>query len=196
MKGIRMGVGVQVVVGVGCSPDWFRVADRLRVPVPVPVAEPVVPVRRVAARDRGRAHGASPGGGHSGTCCRHVADRGEAGFERARTALAELARAPELCASRACAAELARAQAEVACAAGDLVEAELKLRHGVACWLEASAPVHAAEVRLRLGELLLAAGDRTAAELELGAAEATFRQVQAEPMLQRCQALRAGRLQS
>ena len=115
------------------------------------------------------------------------------GLERARTALAELASAPELCASRACAAELARGQAEVACAEGDLVEAELRLRHSVACWLEASAPVHAAEVRLRLCELLLDAGDRAAAELELGAAEATFSQVQAEPMLQRCRALWASR---
>ncbi len=118
------------------------------------------------------------------------------GLERARAALAELDAAPELCASRACAAEIARGRAEVACAEGDLVEAELKLRQSVASWLEISAPVHAAEVRLRLCELLLDAGDAPAAELELGAAEATFRQVQAEPMLQRCLALRSTRARS
>jgi DNA-binding winged helix-turn-helix (wHTH) protein/ATP/maltotriose-dependent transcriptional regulator MalT len=113
-------------------------------------------------------------------------------LERAKAALAELASAPELCASRAIAAELARAQAETARAEGDGVEAEHRLRQSVAAWLEIGAHVHAADVRLRLCELLLEADDAVAAELELGAAEAAFRQVQAEPLLDRCLALRQG----
>jgi len=110
-------------------------------------------------------------------------------LDRARSALKELEAAPALCASRACCAELARAEAELAWASGELVEAELQLRRSVACWIEMGAPVHAAEVRLRLCELLLASGDRTSAELEAGSAEATFREVGAAPMLERCRAL-------
>jgi hypothetical protein len=45
-------------------------------------------------------------------------------------------------------------------------------------------------VRLRLTELLLAMSELTGAELELGAAEAAFRDVQAETLLSRCQTLR------
>jgi len=64
------------------------------------------------------------------------------------------------------------------------------LRDSIAQWLQVSAPLHAADVRLRLCELLLRASDATSAELELGAAEAAFGQVGAQPLLRRCLALR------
>jgi DNA-binding winged helix-turn-helix (wHTH) protein/ATP/maltotriose-dependent transcriptional regulator MalT len=110
-------------------------------------------------------------------------------LERAATALAELAASPELCATQASAAELARAEGELAWARGEASRAELGLRRSVALWLEIGAPLQAAEVRLRLCEVL-ARFDRTGAELELSAAEAAFRQVSAESLLQRCQTLR------
>ena len=110
-------------------------------------------------------------------------------LERARAALAELAAHPDLSASGASAAELARAQGELSWAEQNLVEAELALRRSVALWLELGAPLQAADVRLRLFQLLLTS-DHTAAELELSSAEAAFRQVRAEPLLERCRALR------
>ena len=60
----------------------------------------------------------------------------------------------------------------------------------MAHWLKVGAPVHVARLRLRLSELHLHAGDLTAAELELGAAEATFKHVEADALLMRCQTLR------
>ncbi|HWA73205.1 MAG TPA: winged helix-turn-helix domain-containing protein [Polyangiaceae bacterium] len=112
-------------------------------------------------------------------------------LERASSALRELRAAPELSASDASAAELARAEGELAWASGDLGKAELALRASIAHWLAVSAPLHAAEVRLRLSELLLGAFDAVSAELELGAAEAAFEQVNATALIARCQALRA-----
>jgi DNA-binding winged helix-turn-helix (wHTH) protein/ATP/maltotriose-dependent transcriptional regulator MalT len=112
-------------------------------------------------------------------------------LERARAALAELTAAPELSASEASAAELSRAEGELAWAEHDLGLAEVSLRHSVAHWLKVGAPLHAADVRLRLCELLLESGDATAAELELGSAEAAFGAVGAEPLLRRCELLRA-----
>ncbi|MGC4092730.1 MAG: winged helix-turn-helix domain-containing protein [Polyangiaceae bacterium] len=112
-------------------------------------------------------------------------------LERAQSALSELSAAPDLYASRASAAEHFRARAELAWALGDLNAAELCLRDSVGCWLENGAPMHAAEIRVRLCELLLETGDTMAAELELSSAEAAFRQVQAQPLIQRCEALRA-----
>jgi DNA-binding winged helix-turn-helix (wHTH) protein len=111
-------------------------------------------------------------------------------LERASVALTELGSRPELCESRASAAELARAQGELAWAKRDLSTAERALRASVTHWLEVSAPLHAAEVRLRLCELLLEAGDATASELELGSAESVLAPIAAEPLLRRCQLLR------
>jgi ATP/maltotriose-dependent transcriptional regulator MalT len=110
--------------------------------------------------------------------------------ERAATALEELDAAPERTESRVSAAELAHARGELAWAHEDLARAEQHLRDAVIHWLELGAPVHAARVRLRLGELLLDAGDPTGAELELGAAEAAFGQVHAETLVERCSVLR------
>ncbi|HET9929342.1 MAG TPA: winged helix-turn-helix domain-containing protein, partial [Polyangiaceae bacterium] len=111
--------------------------------------------------------------------------------ERARAALTELASLPELTASRANAAELSRAEAELLWADGDKAHAEPSFRASIAHWLEMNAPLHAADVRLRLFELLLDAGDPTAAELELSSAERAFEQVGATPLIDRCRALRA-----
>jgi ATP/maltotriose-dependent transcriptional regulator MalT len=110
-------------------------------------------------------------------------------LERARSALAELAASPELCATQVATAQLAHAQGELAWAEGDSSKAEQALRASVGAWLQVGAPLQAADVRLRLCELLQEA-DPSAAELELSAAEAAFRQVDAEPLLRRCQALR------
>jgi len=110
-------------------------------------------------------------------------------LERAVAALSEITAAPELVASRACTAELGRAQAELAWAEGDLARAERWFRSCIADWLDIGAPLHAADARLRLCELLRGF-DITAAELELSSAESAFRQVEAEPLLRRCQALR------
>lgn len=111
-------------------------------------------------------------------------------LERATTALAELSATPDLTTSHASAAELARAQGELAWAKGDLNQAELSLRASIAHWLEVSAPLQAADLRMRLCELLLALDDATAAELELSSAEATFREVGARWLLDRSQKLR------
>jgi DNA-binding winged helix-turn-helix (wHTH) protein len=111
-------------------------------------------------------------------------------LERAATAIRELDAAPERTESRVTAAELAHARGELAWAQNELSRGEQHLRDSVAHWLGVGAPVHAARLRLRLCELLLAAGEPTAAELELGAAEATFKQVQAEALSSRCQTLR------
>jgi DNA-binding winged helix-turn-helix (wHTH) protein len=112
-------------------------------------------------------------------------------LERATAALAELSASPELCGSRACVAEQARAQGELAWAEQDPQRAERELRRSVAVWLELGSPLQAASVRLRLFELLRAS-DAVAAELELDAAEMVFRRVGAEPLTRRCEALRAG----
>lgn len=111
--------------------------------------------------------------------------------ERAQRALSQLEAAPQLSESHASLAELCRARGELAWIDGDLAEAERALRASVTHWLEVAAPLHAAEVRARLCELLLEASDPTAAELELGAAEETYQRVRAEPLLERCRALRA-----
>jgi tetratricopeptide (TPR) repeat protein len=109
---------------------------------------------------------------------------------RARSALSELGATPELSATLASAAELARAEGELAYAERDVMRAELALRRSVTAWLELGSPLQAAHVRLRLCELLQPF-DATSAELELGSAEIVFRQVGAEPMLERCRALRS-----
>jgi DNA-binding winged helix-turn-helix (wHTH) protein/ATP/maltotriose-dependent transcriptional regulator MalT len=110
--------------------------------------------------------------------------------ERAEAALAALKGAPDLTESPVSAAELARAEGEVAWAKGDLIRAETSLRESIAHWLTMGAPLHAADVRLRLCTLLIEAGDGTAAELELGSAQAAFEQVGAAPLLERCRVLR------
>lgn len=105
--------------------------------------------------------------------------------ERAAAALAELERTPELTSSGAVEAERSRARAELARARGEQLNAELELRQSVKLWLELGAPLHAADVRLRLAELMLEANDATTAELELSAAEVTFRQSDATSRLRR-----------
>ncbi|RYZ05627.1 MAG: hypothetical protein EOO73_19240 [Myxococcales bacterium] len=111
--------------------------------------------------------------------------------ERARAALAELDSLPELLTGQSSVAERARARAELAWAVGDLTAAESAFRESLELWLQIQAALHAADVRLRLGELLLQVGDPTSAELELSAAATDFERVRAEPQLARCVGLRA-----
>ena len=113
-------------------------------------------------------------------------------LERATSALAELASEPQLSESHQSAAELARAQGELSWARGDLTAAEPALRASITHWLELRAPLHAAQVRVRLFDLLILAGDATAAELELSSAEAALKQASAAPLVAQCQRLRAG----
>ncbi|MFZ5890853.1 MAG: winged helix-turn-helix domain-containing protein [Myxococcota bacterium] len=112
-------------------------------------------------------------------------------LQRAETALGELALAPDLTAPRAAAAERARAEAELAWAKHDLAQAERLLRASITHWLQVNAPLHVADVRLRLCELLLQTHDTVAAELELSSAQATFESVAATPLIDRCHTLRA-----
>jgi DNA-binding winged helix-turn-helix (wHTH) protein/ATP/maltotriose-dependent transcriptional regulator MalT len=113
-------------------------------------------------------------------------------LERATSALTELAAEPQLSESHQSAAELKRAQGELSWARGDLRAAEAALRASITHWLEIRAPLHAAQVRLRLFELLLLTGDATAAELELSSAEAALKQANAAPLVAHCRRLREG----
>jgi DNA-binding winged helix-turn-helix (wHTH) protein len=112
--------------------------------------------------------------------------------ERARAALRDLDTIPEPTLGNQ--AERARARAELASAEGDLPVAELALRESIARWLELGARVHAAHARLRLCTLLLQSDDLVAAELELTAAESVFVSVGAQPLVDRCRALRKSSL--
>jgi len=111
-------------------------------------------------------------------------------LDRAMAAVAALAALPPESQSPASAAETARAQAELAWAEGNAPRAEILLRQAIQGCFDASAPVRAAHVRLRLAALLLETGDVVAADFELGAAEAVFRDVHASPMVKACQHLR------
>jgi DNA-binding winged helix-turn-helix (wHTH) protein/ATP/maltotriose-dependent transcriptional regulator MalT len=110
-------------------------------------------------------------------------------LDRAHATLVELESVPEPTVGNR--AERARANAELARARGHLSIAEDELRLSIASWIEMGARVHAAHARLRLCELLLESDDKTAADLELGAAEAVFKEVGAEPLLERCRTIRA-----
>jgi hypothetical protein len=92
--------------------------------------------------------------------------------------------------SPASVAEAARAEGELAWGEGNTARAETLLRQAVRAWFDATAPVHAAHVRLRLTELLLETGDVVGADFELGSAEAVFRDVNASLMLGKCKTLR------
>jgi hypothetical protein len=112
-------------------------------------------------------------------------------LERARSALDELSAAPVLFETLASAAERSHSLGELAWAEGRLDDAERELRASLKMWIEVQAPLQAAQVRLRLGELLLSAGDPLGAELELSAAESAYQLVSATPLLERCAKLRA-----
>jgi DNA-binding winged helix-turn-helix (wHTH) protein/ATP/maltotriose-dependent transcriptional regulator MalT len=112
--------------------------------------------------------------------------------ERSRAALRDFDTIPEP--TLGSKAERCRARAELAAAEGDLSHAELALRESIAHWLALGARVHAAHARLRLCALLLQSDDPVAAELELSAAESVFASVGAEPLIERCRALRKSSL--
>jgi len=110
----------------------------------------------------------------------------------AREALAELEGATELRAAAGCEASYHQARAEVAWAEKRSEEAIGALGQTLTLWLEVGSRINAAHTRLRLAELLSACGDQHEAELELSSAEKAFAKMEANPMVARCQLLRAG----
>lgn len=98
-------------------------------------------------------------------------------LERARGALADLDRQPELWETTATAAAVARARGELSLAKGDAAQAVVHLRKAIQGWRELSAPWRMAEVRLRLAAALEAAGDQEGAKLEIGAAETMYGEI-------------------
>ncbi len=110
--------------------------------------------------------------------------------DRARTALAELDRRPELSVTPALQAMVAHARAEVAGADRDLASAVRWLRTAIRSWRDVGSPIRVAQLRLRLAEVLRESGDRAGAELELDAAEAAARALDLRPLLAACAAAR------
>ena len=65
---------------------------------------------------------------------------------------------------------------------------ELRLTLGI--WREAGSRINVAHTRLRLTEVFAQSGDGDEAELELSAAQKAFSKMEAEPMVERCEAVR------
>jgi DNA-binding winged helix-turn-helix (wHTH) protein len=109
---------------------------------------------------------------------------------KARDALGELDRQPELSAAPAIAALVARARAEIALCEERSAEAVASLREGLRLWQDVGAPVNVAVLRLRLAEALIRAGDEDTADLELRCAESIYRKLGAAAALESCQQVR------
>jgi len=97
--------------------------------------------------------------------------------DRARSALDELDRAPELWETPAVRAIVAQARGELALAGGEAASAVGHLRQAVHEARESGCPFQTATLRLRLAHALIAAEDREGAELEIGAAESACREL-------------------
>lgn len=106
--------------------------------------------------------------------------------EKARTALAELERDPELASTPALQALRTRAQGELLAAEGDRAGAVGQFRSALRSWLAMNASLAAAQTRCRIAELLAAEGDRESAGLELDAAARAFEHAGAERFSRQC----------
>jgi len=110
--------------------------------------------------------------------------------ERARGALDELDREPELWGTPALTAEVTRCRGELAFADGKRGDAIGLLRRAIEESREAGSPLSVADIRLRLARMLADDGDSGAAEMEVAAAEAAFRAAGAHARLRECGTLR------
>jgi len=110
--------------------------------------------------------------------------------ERARAALAELERQPQLWETPALKAHVVHARAEAAHAAGRARVAVTGLRQAIRLWREIGSPLNLAATHLRLAEWLAADADPDGADLELSAAETVLRTLGAPGLDARCATLR------
>lgn len=112
-------------------------------------------------------------------------------FDRARSALAELDREPDLASAPALRALLSRAQGELLAAEGNLEGALARLRDAIRLYQSVQAPLPIAEVRRLIAALLHRLGDDELARVELGFARSVFEQAGAQGQLQLCADLSA-----
>ena len=110
-------------------------------------------------------------------------------LDRARAALDQLSRHPDLTSTPALGALVARARGELAAAEGDRQEAVRQLRAAARSNHASSTPLASAEVRRSLARVLLEDRDFDAAEVELTAALSLFRRAGADGQVSRCEAL-------
>ena len=104
--------------------------------------------------------------------------------------LAQLQRATGLRSTAGCEAQFRLARAELACADGRHPEAVRLLRATVSLWVDEGSKINAAHARLQLAQVLARSGDLEAAELELSSAQKAFSQMDAAPMIARCENIR------
>ena len=111
---------------------------------------------------------------------------------RARAAVDRLVEAETVRPAPLLAATIARIDGEIRLADGDPREALRLFRHAESIWRELVAPYDAARVRADIGEALRQLGDADSSALEFDAALRTFRELGADPDVQRVERL-AGR---
>jgi len=111
---------------------------------------------------------------------------------RARAAVDRLVEADTVRPAPMLAATIARIDGEIRLADGDPREALRLFRHAESIWRELVAPYDAARVRADIGEALRQLGDADSSALEFDAALRTFRELGADPDVQRVERL-AGR---
>lgn len=111
-------------------------------------------------------------------------------LDRAKQALEELDRNPDLTSTPSLEALALRARAEVAFAEGRHAAAIQLLQEAIRTWQQIGSPLHVAGLRVRLAELFAADNDPETAELELTAAEALFQQINMPEMKESCAKMR------
>lgn len=107
-------------------------------------------------------------------------------LDRAREAMEELHRRPELWASDFHGGAVSCARAELAALEGRTGEAVTAMREAIRSWQAARAGLRQANCRFRLAQLLADEGDAAGARLELDAAEAAFHALQAPAHVKAC----------
>ena len=107
----------------------------------------------------------------------------------AKQALTELERLTQILSSSALDAEYARAQGEVALAAGRPEAALPHLRRGADTWRRLSAPYETARTGMLIGRACRALGDEEGAQLELESARELFAELGAIPELRDIESL-------
>jgi DNA-binding winged helix-turn-helix (wHTH) protein len=108
----------------------------------------------------------------------------------AKKTLTELEAADDLRCAAGCEAHFRLATAELMRVEGKFSEAVKLLRAIIVLWLDEGSKINAAHARLQLAAVMAESGDPDAAELELSSARKAFSQMEAEPMVARCEELR------